>query len=176
MRPLINTLLPYIVHGLGLRIDKDTVYASGLREDIDIKTLEKEITSNWLEMVRQEALLIVRDKKEETVNQLRPKNFMDLVIKLHLGRIKPEEQKLLNDYYDKLEEIEQEAENLTNIIKNANVSEINNINWPEWITWKEVPENPKFVFCLDKKQEKIQNKTQNIVKDEGQDTIQNKLQ
>ncbi|QAY18047.1 hypothetical protein [Meiothermus phage MMP17] len=140
MRALTSKLLPHAAQGLALRIDGDTIYASGFREDVDLETLKKEVTDNWLEMARQEALLLVRDGKEEKAKQLKPVDFDNLLAKLQLGRIKPDEQQRLNDYYDALDELEREAKALLQKLEKAkSVEELNKIPWPEWVGWQALP-------------------------------------
>lgn len=140
MRALMSKLLPHTAQGLALRIDGDTVYASGFREDVDLKTLKKEVTDNWLEMARQEALLLVRDGKEEKAKQLKPVDFDNLLAKLQLGRIKPDEQQRLNDYYDALDALDEERAALEAAIAKAGaVAELNALAWPEWVGWQALP-------------------------------------
>lgn len=140
MRALMSKLLPHTARGLALRIDGDTVYASGFREDVDLETLKKEVTDNWLEMARQEALLLVRDGKEEKAKQLKPVDFDNLLAKLQLERIKPDEQQRLNDYYDALDALEREANALQTAIAQAeSVGALNDIAWPEWVGWQALP-------------------------------------
>lgn len=145
MRLLINKLLPYTQHGLFLRAEGDTIYASGFREDVDLEALEQEIIDNWLEMARQEAFLLIRDGKEEKAKQLKPVDFDNLLAKLQLGRIKPEEQQQLHDYYDALDTLETEADALASIAK-ASAADLNAMQWPEWVNWTHIPENPKLEF------------------------------
>jgi hypothetical protein len=146
MRSLINKLLPHTEHGLSLRMEGDTIYASGFREGVDLEALAQEIIESWLEMARREALLLVRDGKEEKARRLRPADFNDLMAKLQLGRIKPEEQQTLNAYYDALDALEAEANALSASIAEASVADLNAIRWPEWVNWTHIPENPKLEF------------------------------
>lgn len=143
MRPLVNKLLPLTKYGLVTRIEEDSVYLGGLREDVHLESLQDEIIKDWVEIARQEALLLLRDGKEEKAKQLRPADFNDLMAKLQLGRIKPEEQQRLQDYYDALDALETEADALSASIAKASVADLNAMQWPEWINWTYIPENPK---------------------------------
>jgi hypothetical protein len=140
MRALTSKLLPHTAPGLALRIDGDTVYASGFREDVDLEALEQEIRAGWLDIARQEAMLRVRIGYEARAQTLRTPEFADLVTQLQLGRIKPEAQARLNAYYDTLDELEREAKALLQKLEKAeSVEALNDIAWPEWVGWEPLP-------------------------------------
>lgn len=147
MDTLIGRLLPLTEKGLLLRVEGNTVYASGFRPEVDLEALAQEIRSGWLELVREEALLWVRRAAEARAQALRPSDFDDLMARLQLGRIRPEEQARLNAYYDALDALEAERAALEEAIaKAASVAELNALAWPEWVAWTPIPENPEFVL------------------------------
>lgn len=147
METLIRKLLPLTDRGLLLRVEGSTLYASGLRPDVDLEALAQELREGWLELAREEALLRVRVGAEARAQALRPSDFADLMARLQLGRIRPEEQARLNAYYDALDALEGERAALeTAIAEAATVAELNAIAWPEWVAWKPTPENPELVL------------------------------
>ncbi|ADD28700.1 hypothetical protein [Meiothermus ruber] len=87
MRPLLNKLLPLTQGGLSMRIDGDSIYLSGLKEDVDLEALRGEIESEWLGMAKQEAILKIRDGILERGKALKPADFDELMAKLQLGRL-----------------------------------------------------------------------------------------
>lgn len=145
MRALTNKLLPFAATGLYLRTEAgDTLYISGFRDDVDLEALEQEIRAGWLDIARQEAMLRVRGAAEARAQALRPADFADLMARLQLGRIRPEEQARLNAYYDALDALDEERVALeAAIAKAGTVAELNAIAWPEWVQWSPIPENPK---------------------------------
>lgn len=146
METLISKLLPLAENGLLLRVDGNTVYASGFRPDVDLGALAQEIREGWLELVREEALLRVRRAAEAKAQALRPSDFADLMARLQLGRLRPEEQARLNAYYDAVGAVDEERSALeAAIAKAASVAELNAITWPEWVAWEPIPEDPEFV-------------------------------
>ena len=147
MEALIRKLLPLTERGLLLRVEGGTVYAFGFRPEVDLNALAQEIRDGWLELVREEALLRVRTGAEAKAQALRPHDFSDLMTKLQLGRIRPEEHARLNAYYDAVDALEAERAALeAAIAKATSVAELNAIAWPEWVAWKPIPENPEFVL------------------------------
>jgi predicted phage-related endonuclease len=150
MNSLILKLLPYANKGLYFRKEDNTFVLGGLKEDIDLNTLRSELENEWINLVRQEAIMAVKRSLSETIEKLRPNNFTDLVTKLQLGVITEEQRQILINYYNQINNLEQTAKNLENYINNASsVEEINNINWPEWITWNPLPTEPNFVLEVD---------------------------
>lgn len=150
MDTLIRKLLPLTEWGLLLRVEGGTVYASGFRPEVDLEALAQEIRDGWLELVREEAMLRVRVGAEAKAQALRPHDFSDLMTKLQLGRLRPEEQARLNAYYDALNALEEERAALeAAIAKAASVAELNAIAWPEWVAWEPIPEDPEFVLEAD---------------------------
>lgn len=147
METLIRKLLPLTEKGLLLRVEGGTVYAYGLRSDVDLEALKRELRDEWLELVHEEAFLRVRTRAEAKAQDLRPPDFADLMARLQLGRIRPEEQVRLNAYYNALDVLEAERATLeTAIAEAASVAELNAITWPEWVQWSPIPENPDFVL------------------------------
>lgn len=150
MDTLIAKLLPLTEKGLFLRVEGSTFHASGFRSNVDLEALVREIRNGWLELARNEAMLRVRVGYEKLVPTLRPPDFVDLMARLQLGRLRPEEQARLNAYYDALDALEAERAALeAAIAEAASVAELNAITWPEWVAWKPIPENPEFVLEAD---------------------------
>lgn len=140
MRTLTNKLLPFAASGLYLRTEAgDTLYISGFRGDVDLDALEQEIRAGWLDIARQEAMLRVRAGAEARAQALRPPDFADLMARLQLGRIRPEDQARLNAYYDALDALDAEREQLEATIATASVAILNAMEWPEWVGWEALP-------------------------------------
>ena len=140
MNTVVFKLLPYSKSGIVSRHRADTLTLSGFRNDINLESLQAELEASWLDLAKQEAANRVKVAVHNTSERLRPINFIDLGIKLQLGRITLEEQQILNVYYNKLDEIEQEAIEVYSAIEEAkSVEALNNISWPEWVEWKPLP-------------------------------------
>ena len=140
MNIAILKLLPYSESGIVSRQDNDTLTISGLRKDVDIKALQAELEAEYLDLARQEAANRVKAALAAANDKLRPADLVDLMAKLQLGRITPEGRQTLNDYYDKLDALEQEAAALQTAIAQADsVHALNSIPWPEWVGWEPLP-------------------------------------
>jgi len=140
MNTIIAKLLPHSESGIVSRQDNDTLTISGLRKDVDIKALQAELETSWLELARQEATNRVKAALAAANDKLRPADLVDLMAKLQLGRITPEGRQTLNEYYDKLDALEQEAAALQTAIAQADsVHALNSIPWPEWVGWEALP-------------------------------------
>ncbi len=142
-------LLPYSNKGIYFRQEDDTFLIGGLDKDVDIENLKSELEREWVDLVRQEAIMIVKRSLNEIQEKLRPDNFDDLVVRLQLGRISKEQRKILINYYDQIDELEQAAKRLIDTINNSSVEDINNMEWPEWVAWNKVPTEPNFLLKQD---------------------------
>jgi len=140
MNIAILKLLPYSESGIVSRHSNDTLILSGFRDDVDLKTLQAELEAEYLDLARQEATNRVKAALAAANDKLRPADLVDLMAKLQLGRITPEGRQTLNEYYDKLDALEQESAALQTAIAQADsVHALNSIPWPEWVEWKSLP-------------------------------------
>jgi len=140
MNTVIIKLLPYSESGIVSRQDNDTLTFSGFREDIDLKILQAELEAEWLDLAKQEATNRVKAALNTATERLRPADFIDLMAKLQLGRITSEGRQTLNEYYDKLDALEQESAALQTAIAQADsVDALNCIPCPEWVEWEPLP-------------------------------------
>lgn len=143
MRPLLNKLLPLTQEGLSMRIDGDSIYLSGLKEDVDLEAIQKEIEKEWVEMAKQEAILKIRDGILEMGKSLKPADFDELMAKLQLGRLGDEGKAELNKYFDALDSLEGVGDSLRDMVALAQkVKQLNAYDWPEWVRWERIPEKP----------------------------------
>lgn len=133
MRPLLNKLLPLTQEGLSMRIDGDSIYLSGLKEDVDLEAIQKEIEKEWVEMAKQEAILRVRDGILERAKALKPADFDELMARLQLGRLKDEDKARLNQYFDALDSLEGAGDSLRGMVALVQkVKQLNAYDWPEY--------------------------------------------
>jgi len=140
MNIAILKLLTHSESGIITRRENDTLIISGFRNDVDLEALQAELETSWLELARQEATNRVKAALTVATESLRPADFTDLNVKLQLGRITPEGRQTLNDYYDTLDALEQEAAALQTAIAQADsVHALNSIPWPEWVGWEPLP-------------------------------------
>ncbi len=146
MDSLIIKLLPYSNKGIYFRQEDDAFIIEGLDKDVDIENLKSELEREWVDLVRQEAITIVKRSLNEAQEKLRPDNFDDLVVRLQLGKISEEQRQILINYYNQIDKLEETAQRLIDTINNSNVEDINNMEWPEWITWNRIPTEPNFVL------------------------------
>jgi hypothetical protein len=146
MDSLILKLLPYSDKGIYYRQEGDTIVIGGLSKDIDLRNLKSELEEEWVNLVRQEAAIIVKRSLLEAQERLRPDNFDDLVVRLQLGRISEEQRQILINYYDQIDELERTAQRLIDTIGTSSVEDINNMDWPNWVTWNRAPTEPNFVL------------------------------
>ena len=141
MNIAILKLLPYSESGIvSRRQDNDTLTLSGFRDNVDLKALQAELETSWLDLAKQEAANRVKAALAAANDRLRSADFIDLMAKLQLGRITPEGRQTLNEYYDKLDALEQESAALQTAIAQADsVDALNRIPWPEWVEWEPLP-------------------------------------
>ena len=140
MNTVIAKLLPYSESGIISQNDGDTLVISGFRNDINLEVLQAELEVEYLDLARQEAANRVKAALAAANDRLRPADFIDLMAKLQLGRITPEGRQTLNEYYDKLNALEQESAALQTAIARADsVDALNCIPWPEWVEWEPLP-------------------------------------
>jgi len=140
MNVVIFKLLPYSESGIVNHHSDNTLTLSGFRKDIDLKILQAELEASWLDLAKQEAANRVKAALAAANDRLRPADFIDLMAKLQLGRITPEGRQTLNEYYDKLDALEQESAALQIAIAQADsVDALNRIPWPEWVEWEPLP-------------------------------------
>jgi hypothetical protein len=126
-----------------MRIDGDSIYLSGLKEDVDLEALREEIESEWLEMAKQEAILKIRDGILERGKALKPADFDELMARLQLGRLKDEDKARLNEYFDALDSLEGVGDSLRGMVALVQgVKQLNAYDWPEWVRWERIPEKP----------------------------------
>jgi hypothetical protein len=99
MDSLILKLLPYSDKGIYFRQENNTFVIGGLSKDVDIENLQSELEREWINLVRQEAITIIKRSLHEVQEKLRPANFNDLVTRLQLGMISEEQRQVLINYY-----------------------------------------------------------------------------
>jgi len=137
---LLARLLPLADKGILSKMETSTLILSGFRNNVNLEALQAELEASWLELARQEAINRVTNARIAVAERLRPNNFVDLNLKFQLGRSKPEEQQILNAYYDALDALDREAETLIQRAKKAKTIEaLNKIPWPEWLGWEALP-------------------------------------
>ena len=149
MDSLILKLLPYSDKGIYLNQEGNTFSISGLNKNVDLKNLKSELENQWIDLVRQEATIIVKRSLREAQEKLRPDNFDDLVVRLQLGQISEDQRQILINYYDQIDELEQIAQGLIDTIGTSSVEDINNMEWPDWVTWNRLPTEPIFLLNQD---------------------------
>jgi len=149
MDSLILKLLPYSDKGIYYRQEEDTIVIGGLSKNVDLKNLKSELEKEWVSLVRQEAITIVKRSLHEAKEKLRPDNFDDLAVRIKLERISEEQWQILINYYDQIDELEQIAQELIDTIGTSSVEDINNIEWPDWVTWNRLPTEPIFLLNQD---------------------------
>jgi len=140
MNTVIIKMLPYAESGIISLQNDETLVIRGFRSDIDLEALQTELEAEWLDLAKQEATNRVKAALNTATERLRPAGFTDLMAKLQLRRINPAGRQTLNEYYDKLDALEQEAAALQIAIAQADsVGALNSIPWPEWVEWEALP-------------------------------------
>ena len=140
MMVLLTRLLPFADKGILAKTENSILTLSGFRNDTNLKALQAELEAEWLELCKKEAIIRVKNSLITTKESQRPSDFNDLITQLNLGRITAEGRQILNNYYDMLYTLEQEAATLQTVIEQAeSVEAINQISWPEWVNWEALP-------------------------------------
>jgi len=141
-----NFLSQYTDGWVLIRIEGNIVYIDGIKSDVDLLSLETELRDNWEELLKKELGACINNSCLKKIEEARPKNFQDLVVKASLEILSQEEINILTEYYTYANTIREACEELKQEIINSNLSQINQITLPDWVICMYFPMNPVFLI------------------------------